>query len=124
MASDKEEYHSSDKIKKIARQQMRFQNLNIKHVPSVFGSQLADLSLLKSYLSQRRERRRMARRGKRSQASTLTWASNYTKWTLEREESVERELALDWIRSQGGEKHGRHGEGEGEDAFYSPFNLL
>ena len=28
----------------------------------------------------------------------------------EREESSEGELALDWIRSQGGEKHGRRGE--------------
>ena len=46
----------------------------------------------------------MAGKGKRSQASRLTWASNYTKWTLEREESSEDELALDWIRTQGGRK--------------------
>ena len=98
---------------------MIFQNLNIKHIPLVSaGSGLILLLVLSK--AKAREKRRMARKGKRIQASTLTWASNYTKWTLEREES-ERELALDWIRSQGGEKHGRRGE---QDAFYSPFNLL
>ena len=48
---------------------MIFQNLKIKHAcPIGFGSQLADLSLLKSYLNQRQERRRMAGKGQRSQA--------------------------------------------------------
>ena len=36
----------------------------------------------------------------------------------------EVELALDWIRSQGGEKNTADKGKEGEDAFYSPFNLL
>ena len=61
----------------------------------------------------------MPGRGKRSQASLHTYMG-IELHKVDTGES-ERELALDWIRSQGGEKHGRRRK---EDAFYSPFNLL
>ena len=81
-------------------------------------SRLANLFLPRSNLSARQvsdgERRRRANAWPaKEHLYLLAWASNYTKWTpRESGASEERELALDWIRSQGGEKHGRHGEGE------------